>query len=306
MTSEPGTMRFDLRHHPRPAVMLWSVAGDRDPLPRDEELGAHADCHLQASGADIQDAGGGVPGHNGTGEDEGDLVVGHLVALAQDLGPPVAAVQEGGEPPRLTVINRAFLPKPCRGVWREWTPPSPRSDTRRSAAAGHSWPRFGAVSSSSSTLDAYGASASTLGSRCSRLNAPSTGTQGWTLRASALPGVSPPRAAVLGVRSRITGHAPRTGPRAPTDGADSASARAPKSERATTSRCLLAPADTRSSSRTGRGSGGSGTARKSVLPAPRAMVLAWPLSKPPSVSMRSSRRRHHDPSALTSSPPEPG
>jgi hypothetical protein len=101
-------MRFDLRHHPRPAVLLWSVPGDRDPLPRDEESVAHAACHLQASGADIQDAGDEVPGYNGAGEDEGDLVVGHLVALAQDLGPPVAAIQEGGEPPRPKAINRAF------------------------------------------------------------------------------------------------------------------------------------------------------------------------------------------------------
>ena len=76
-------MRFDLRLHPRPAVMLWSVARDRDPLRRDEELDAHAGRHLQASGADIQDAGDGVPGHNDAGEDLGDLVDGHLLPLAQ-------------------------------------------------------------------------------------------------------------------------------------------------------------------------------------------------------------------------------
>ena len=78
-------MRFDLRDHPRPAVMLWSVAGDRDPLRRDEDLDAYAGCHLQASGADVQDARLGVPRHNGAGESEGDRVVGHLVALAKIL-----------------------------------------------------------------------------------------------------------------------------------------------------------------------------------------------------------------------------
>jgi hypothetical protein len=47
-------------------------------------------------GADIQDAGGGVPRHHIAGEDERDRIVGHLVALATILPRPVGSTQEGG------------------------------------------------------------------------------------------------------------------------------------------------------------------------------------------------------------------
>ena len=52
------------------------------------------------------------PGHNDAGENEGDRVVGYLVALAQDLGSPVAAMHRGGEcppPTAETCGNGRFL-----------------------------------------------------------------------------------------------------------------------------------------------------------------------------------------------------
>jgi len=65
-------MRFDLRHHPRSAaVLLRSMAGDRDTLRRDQRSDADARRHVQASGADIQDAGDGVPRYDDAGENEG-------------------------------------------------------------------------------------------------------------------------------------------------------------------------------------------------------------------------------------------
>ena len=57
------------------------MAGDRDTLRRDERLNAHARRHVQASGANIQDTGDGVPRYDDAGKNEGDRV-GHLVALA--------------------------------------------------------------------------------------------------------------------------------------------------------------------------------------------------------------------------------
>ena len=57
------------------------MAGDRDTLRRDQRLDVYARRHGQASGANIQDAGDGVPRYDHAGENEGDWV-GHLVALA--------------------------------------------------------------------------------------------------------------------------------------------------------------------------------------------------------------------------------
>ena len=88
-------MRFDLRHHPRPAVLLRSMAGDRDTLRWDQRLDTKAWRHVQASGADIQNPVGGVPGHNGACQDKGDRVVGHggdllIGGCEGSVEPPVA------------------------------------------------------------------------------------------------------------------------------------------------------------------------------------------------------------------------
>ena len=104
------------------------MAGDRDTLRRDQRSDADARRHVQASGADIQDAGDGVPRYDDAGENEGDWV-GHLVALAHDTGSPVAAMQQGGESPPPTAEtggNCLFLTRRATPAPQGHAEPGPR------------------------------------------------------------------------------------------------------------------------------------------------------------------------------------